>query len=575
MQGIKILGTALALLVWAGQALAAPQYIQAPPLTQVINTPVGEVKAGPIEVPLITWGGDIATIYANGNTRKTSRGSIFEREGLNLSLFREDDFRKQVEAYLAGRTPYLRGTMGMINMAAEVAARDPRTELVIVYQLTWSAGGDTVAVREGVKTPKDLKGRTIAVQAYGPHPDYLFRVLADAGLSPRDVTIKWTKDLTGTKASDPAAALRQDSSVHAAMVIIPDALELTSQGTVGTGAEGSVKGARILLTTKTASRVIADVYAVRRDFFESRRAEVEKFVHGLMLAEEALKSLFKNKAAQPAPYQAMLTASADILLDKPKDTAGVEGLYGDCEYVGYRGNVEFFGKPAYPRNLDKLTDEIQTAFIPMGLIAKKVALKHARWDYARLAAGLANVAGVEAPRFVEKEVARVIDTRQKQGTLAEGELFAFEVYFRPEQYTFSADQYADAFKKVVDLAATYGGAIIVVEGHSDPLHYLQRKNKQAVERELTEIAQATKNLSMRRANAVRQAVITFAKGQRAELDPTQFTVIGHGIMQPKGGMCGGDPCAPKSPEEWRSNMRVEFRIIRVEAEASVFTPIGK
>jgi hypothetical protein len=37
-------------------------------------------------------------------------------------------------------------------------------------------------------------------------------------------------------------------------------------------------------------------------------------------------------------------------------------------------------------------------------------------------------------------------------------------------------------------------------------------------------------------------------------------------------MCGADPCAPASEAEWLANMRVEFRIIQVEAEASVFKP---
>ena len=53
-------------------------------------------------------------------------------------------------------------------------------------------------------------------------------------------------------------------------VIVPDALALTSNGTVGTGSEASVRGAKILLSTKTANRIIADVYAVRSDYFRSR-----------------------------------------------------------------------------------------------------------------------------------------------------------------------------------------------------------------------------------------------------------------------------------------------------------------
>lgn len=57
------------------------------------------------------------------------------------------------------------------------------------------------------------------------------------------------------------------------------------------------------------------------------------------------------------------------------------------------------------------------------------------------------------------------------------------------------------------------------------------------------------------------------------MDTAQFASIGHGIAQPSTGVCGSDPCAPKTKDEWRSNMRVEFRIIQVEAESEVFMPL--
>ena len=81
-------------------------------------------------------------------------------------------------------------------------------------------------------------------------------------------------------------------SIDAVMCIIaPDGLMLTAGGKVGTGAEGSVKGAKILLTTKTASRVIADVYAVRKDYLDANRDKVQRFVHALMKGQEQLQDL--------------------------------------------------------------------------------------------------------------------------------------------------------------------------------------------------------------------------------------------------------------------------------------------
>lgn len=553
-------------------ALAAPQYLTPQPLMQAVTTPVQSCQKGAItQVPVITWGGDMATIFANGSKRETAVGSFFDKQGLKVKLVREDVFTNQLASYLKCQSPYLRGTMGMINMASELAAKDPRTKLVTVYQLTWSSGGDAMVVKDGINSPRDLRGKSIALQAYGPHVDYLGKILSDAGLGMQDVKIKWVKDLTAS-ADAPAAAFHE-SGVDAAMVITPDALALTSNGTVGTGAEDSVKGAKILLSTKTANRIISDVYAVRQDYFDANKDEVRKFVLALLQAEEGLRELFKNKATNAAPFQAMLAASGEILLDSAQAGKDAEALYGDAEFVGWKGNVQFFTDANYPRNFDKLTAETQVAFIPLALIKSRVALSSANWDFNGMTEGLKDTGGVTAPKFDTTQVASVVNLRQQQGNLSEGELYSFEVYFQPNQNSFSADLYSDAFTKVIDLASTYGGAIITIEGHSDPLGYLKQKKAGEQELVLNQVKQAAKNLSLTRSNAVRDSLIGFAKGKGVTLDQSQFAVVGHGIARPKSGMCGSDPCAPKTQQEWLNNMRVEFRIIQVEAEESVFKPL--
>ncbi len=555
----------------AASARAAPNYVQSPPLTEVVKARVQPVQPGPVQVPLITWGGDIATIHANGDRASTAKGSLFDRQGLDLRLVREDKFTRQLADYLSGKTPYLRGTLGMINMAAELLGRDPRTKPVVIAQLTWSAGGDALVVKPGIGSAAGLKGKTIALQAYGPHVDYLTKILADAGLSAADVKLRWLPDLTGTDDS-PMAAL-YEADVDAALVIIPDALALTTNGTVGTGAEGSVRGARILLSTKTANRIIADVYAVRSDYLEANRAQVEAFVRGLLQGQERLQALVANRQADQAGYRRTFTAAAELLLDSPQALADTEGLYADAELVGYPGNREFFANPNFPRSLSKLTAEIQGAFADIGLVRGQSTLAQAGWDYDALGRGLTKTDTAAGARFDTEQVASVVARRQRQGTLGEGELFAFEIFFKPNQNTFSADLYSDAFERVVDLASTYGGAIITVEGHSDPMGYLRKKKEGESELVLGRVKQSAKNLSLSRAVAVRDSLLAFGNTQGINLDASQFAVVGHGIAKPRSGVCGSDPCAPKTEREWRDNMRVEFRIIQVEAEESVFKPL--
>lgn len=563
----------LFLLITFSSHLNAVQYIDAPPFSKSISTDIKDcVSTDQIQVPIITWGGDINVIYGNGNQLNTSSESIFGKKNLHLKLVREDVFANQLESYLNCRSPFLRGTLSMINMAASITENSPKTKMKVIYQLTWSAGGDALVVKSNIARPKDLKGKTIAVQAYGPHVDYLGKILTDSGLNLSDIKIKWIKDLTGTENS-PMSALRE-SDIDAAMVIIPDALALTSGGAVGTGAEDSIKGAKILISTKSANRIISDVYAVRNDFFESNRKLVADFVAGLMESQTQLEKLVKEKSKRNSEYNDTLKASAKILLDSEKAIADTEGMYHDAEFVGFSENQKFFTDSSYPRRFEKVNKEIQFTLKSIGLLDKLNSIEHAQWDYAKLKTGNIDDSMEQSKsKFKKDEVNKVITKRRQQGNMEDDSLFSFELFFKPNQNDFSSDLYAEEFKKVIELASTYGGAVITVEGHSDPLGYLKKKKSGATPLELSQIKQAGKNLSLSRANSVRDSLISYAKSKGVTLDSNQFAIVGVGIENPASGRCGEDPCPPATKDEWLKNMRVQFRIIQVEAEESVFQPL--
>lgn len=564
-----------------GHFAQAAKYLDQRPLVDVIKMPVQDCRpdAGN-RLPVIAWGADIATSFANGNAKRTAAGSIFAERKLDITLYRQDDFKKQVEDYLACKTPYLRGTVGMIAQAAEVLARDPRTAPVFIYEHSDSVGGDVLVVKPHIKTLADLCGKTVALQLYGPHVDLMSRVSADnCGGKPSAFRVKWVPDLL--KLSDQslsaAMAFHDDSSVDAAFVISPDASALTSGGKIGTGAEDSVKGAWSPFSTKTLNTVVKDVYIVRRDYFDAHRTQAQALVNGLMLAEERLRPLMKAKGGEA--YTQMISAAAELLMDSKDAKSETEGMYADAELAGYRGNVKFFGDPNNPRGFDKLVPEVQQQLTLLELLSKIVPFAHAKWDYAALAVGLTDTANVELPRFDTVAVQQLVERRAKQGE-KEGVLIAFEIYFGPNQNAFPAEQYAKSFEKATQLATTYGGALITVEGHSDPLGYLKLKKEGNPQMVLSQARQAAKNLSYSRANAAKDSVIAFAKGKGITLDPSQFGIAGYGVGQPNTPSCRLDPdgdisltCAPATKQEWDASRRVVFKIINVEAETAVFKPL--
>lgn len=573
----RILGLLFIFVVLSGTSsnLFAQQieYLDAKPMWHVVQGQAQPVSSDR-RVPLITWGGDVATILAEMQ-------GIFKREGLDVEVYAQNDFVKQVEDVLAGKTPYLRGTMGMINAANEVFERNG-LHLRVFYQISWSNGDDTMTVRSQIRKPADLRGKTIALQRYGPHMDLVANVLQSAGVPISSVKFKWLRELTiptyDTKGRvvDPVTAFRQDSTIDAVMAIIPDADALTSGGKIGTGSEGSVKGAWKMFTTATANKIVADVYAVREDYYQANKVKVDKFTHALMVAQEQLDSLLKTKAQRQAEYRQLVSRSANLLFGAPQAISEVEGLLaGGCYLVGHTGNVQFFTSTALgARTLQNLNSEIQAAFIAMGLVTAKSALVGAEWNFDALAVGLATARPTSAPvpmpmptldrAKTEARVAKEVSA--ELSNWEEGTLFTDEITFQPNQKIFSEAEYAKSYTEALKKFQTYGGALFTVEGHTDPMGLARARQTGDNSQIIAQIEQAGKNLSLDRANAVKASFLVFAKKNGVILNDSNIVAVGLGVRAPKFSQ-------PKTKEEWLANMRVVFRIKNIEAELSEFQPL--
>lgn len=568
---------------------------------------VGEVKGTQqVQVPFIVWGGDVATFHANGGLKTTS-GSIYGKQGLSLNLVPGDDFIQQVRDYMSGKSPLLRGTFRMMGMASEVIGGDPRTKGVVLFQLTWSAGDHAVA-RENIKTIKDLKGAKICLQRGGPHEGLLDDLLKDAGLTWNDVNVVWAKDLTGSDQS-PAAMFRKDKSIDVCFVISPDMLGLTTGlQNVGSGLEGTVKGARVLASTADRSRSIADVYVVRKDFYDSNREWCEKFTAGYLKAcEEVVEMKKQYESSGSKPFENLLQMAQDIYGKDVLPTIADDayGLILDCAYVGYPGNKKFFREPNNPSGFEEFQtsalDLAQTrgyAKVRAGLIPNTL-----NWDSATFTQYLTKLDATKQDRFRAEAVIGEIEALNAGGQLDENTIYEFSINFAPNQEEFSATQYGVEFQKVVELSEKYGNAVVAVRGHSDPTKILLETVRAGMQKgvlrrtgssgdytyylkgaelDLTQIdklsdaikrgefdgvpglnpretMQAALNLSRKRAEAVKGAILMYAKQKNLVLDQSQIQPVGVGIA---------DPVIPKptSMAEAEKNMRVEFRLIRVNPE---------
>jgi ABC-type nitrate/sulfonate/bicarbonate transport system substrate-binding protein len=600
---LALLSVVAAVLVAALVPVARAQSTQNNSFSAVVgNVPVGEVQQGTVQVPFITWGGDVATFVANGGL-KTAPGSTFAKLGIDMQLVNGDDFAQQVRNYLKGTSPFLRGELRMLALASEVVGNDPRTKPVVFLQLTWSAG-DHLVGRPTIATLNDLRGKRIALQRNGPHVGMLDDILRSVRLAWSDITVVWCDKLTGE--GGPADAFRKDPTIDAAFVISPDMLGLTGGlESTGTGAEGTVENARVVVSTAQMSRAIADVYAVRKDWFDKNRAWVEKFVAGYFSGSERVvekRNAFAQSGTRDTEYFAMLQQAQDILGKEVLPTLDVDahGLLLDASFVGLPGNKGFFTDKGNLDGFDAKTKAALDLAVGQGYAKIRAGFLTANLDYD-------NIAKLGGLRFVtaqggERFTAEAIDAFPSDA-LDDKTLLSFTIAFEPNQETFDPAVYGPEFLRAVQSASTFGSAVVAVRGHADPTKVLVDFVRAGLEKKVLtrtgtqgnfkyfykgkelslasadelqaiinsgaldgaatnprDTLQAALNLSRARAEAVRDAIVLFAKDQGLRLDKSQIQPVGVGVAEPV-------VPTPRNAQDAKQNMRVEFRLVRVPAES--------
>ena len=597
----SIRGLVLATAVLLAGLLAARAGAQESFSKSVGPVKVGDVAdAGVQKLPFLTWGGDVATFHANGGL-KTKKDSIFDKLGLKVELSPGDDFVAQVRDYVSGKTPYLRGTMSQLGQASEVLGGDARTKPVVFLQLTWSQGDHMVA-RAAFKTLNDLKPAEkkvkIALQTGGPHVGMLDDILKTAGLGWKDIDVVWTKGVTGK--DGPAELFRKDTSVDACFAISPDMQALTGGlGKKGTGAEGTVKDAHVLVSTATMKRSIADVYASRKDFYDKHKDTVAKVAAGYLkgcedLLELKLKASKKDKDAVEK-YTAILKMAQQIYgKDVLSNDADADGLVSDAVFVGLPGNRAFFTEKGNLSNFASRMDSALKMAVSEGYASKRADFLPPDFDYEKagkldkLAGGIKGhgVAGID------------------KGAETDKLLFTFKITFQPNQSVFSEAEYGKDFKRAVELASLFGNAVVTVRGHVDPSLILDEFEKSALAkgilsrdgkvyklkdgskidldnpkdmkrvveiirkeyagtgRDPKAILTALDELSQNRANRVFAAVQKYASGQSLKMDKNQIKPVGAGILEPV-------VARSKTDAQHASNRRVEFSIYSIKAKDRV------
>jgi len=465
------------------------------------------------------WAGWLPVIAANHGTKANKDSIFYKKYGFQVEMKLMDDPVTARDAFAAGEVHTLWGTVDMMTLFAPELSRDSRTAPRIVQQIDWSNGGDGIVVRSGIRSVADLKGKTIALAQNSPSEYYLTSLLLSAGLKPADVKTKYTSD-----AFQAAAAFVADKSIDACVSWAPDIYKIAER----------VAGTRILSSTSDANKLIADVYAIRADFVRDHPEIVEGLVAGIFEGMDFVKQN-PDRACQ------WMADAYGMKVDEAK------GMQNDAHPTNFPENIQFFLNSSNPSNFERTWKNASYVYRTLGRINAPIDFDKVM-DFTFIQKlQKANAFANQKDESVTSFTPASLKTIQAEAPILTQTI---RINFFPNSsnpYELARDPLgniiigklydpsADAtLEQVARLSGQFARAVILIQGHTDS----SMKGKVPV--------QAVRDLSLARAEAIKQALIT-----KYKFDPNKFIIEGKGWDVPSN---------PDDPFNHALNRRVEISV---------------
>jgi NitT/TauT family transport system substrate-binding protein len=478
---------------------------------------------------LNVWAGWAPIILANngfepGKVWTAPNGKTFK---VKLTLI--DDPVSMRDAYAAGKVHIGWATVDMLPLFLEQLKRDSRTMPRVYQQIDYSFGGDGIVCRNAIKSVSDIKGKTIVLAQNSPSHYFALNTLISGGLQPGDVEWKFTAD-----AFQAAAAFNADRKIACAVSWSPDIYNLAK-----------ASGNKMLVNTQTANKLIADTWFMRADVAKDHPYLAEGLMRGIFDAMEQLTTQEGKTAAAKLMAKGYSLPEADAL-----------AMLGDAHNTNVVENREFFLNINNPANFQRTFETAYFLYRKVGALSGDAVA----FDDILDGGPLAKLA--KDPKYANQKneyQIQFVPTTALSVQAESSEILtkAVVIQFFPnsdsifKKITKTVDgktvdeMYDPNVNNVVEevgrLSGQYGAARIVIEGHTDAS---MRSSGMVTAADVQE-------LSLRRANAVKQAIVR----KFSSLNPNQFSTAGIGWDR---------PADASDPNNNAKNRRVEIKVYPLE-----------
>jgi NitT/TauT family transport system substrate-binding protein len=466
----------------------------------------------PLRVGVVTWPGYAGGLVANNGFKPNKQCLFWNNHKLLVEFLLMEDVDARAKAFARGGEDGVDIVWSTVDFWANELPGFLKggTKAHAIMQVDWSRGGDAIVADNRIRRIEDLKGRRISLALFTPSHWLLEYSLENSSLDD-SAQAQIVKNLVGKNASPDARTDFVARKVDAAVVWEPDVTEALNKR----------PNSHILVSSKTAANLIADLMVAREDFIKAHPDVIRAFIQGWFDGTEEA-----NRRPSQAVKVLMDNESLYKELGEEETRRGLETV----KWADLADNTKMFGLDGSEPLFDRIFRQASAAWVKRGYITQPVPPSEAKDDgfLRELYTAVPKDVRVAAPKEEFKFPPKTPEAKRTAPPLATRPV---NIYFATGRAALDPNA-RQALDPVALTAQTYSNAYIRVEGNTDTIGSVQNNVV----------------LSQRRA----QAVVDYLTAQYG-LNRARFIAKGNGPNK---------PIASNSTEEGRArNRRTDILIV--------------
>jgi len=401
----------------------------------------------PLRVGIVTWPGYAGGIVANNGFAPNTDCIYWNNHKLQVEFMLLEDVDARAKAFARGGADGVDIVWSTVDFWANELPgfRKNGVNARAIMQVDWSRGGDAIVVAGNIHRIEDLVGKRISLALFTPSHWLLEYSLENSSLDETQQA-QIVKSLVGKNASPDARADFVAGKVDAAVVWEPDVSECLNKR----------PGSSVLLSSKTAANLIADLMVAREDFIQEHPEVIKAFVAGWMDG---------TVEANRNPDLAVRVLMENEPLYKDLGEEATREQLATVKWADLSDNAKMFGFDGSEPLFDRIYKQAGLAWIKRGYIAGMTAPADAKDDtfLRELYKASTATSPVQVPKE-EFKFPKVAPAAKK--TQAPIMTKPVNIFFNSGSATL--DQNArQVLDQVALTAQTYSNAYIRVEGNTD------------------------------------------------------------------------------------------------------------